>query len=597
MVSQPFEFPSISIHATQVCLGLTITAVVLGCVYAPHNGISLVESVTSTGQCVAQNHAELVTSHVVGDLMDSVQRNADLLRKGTVSWSGVETYASNNPPTSDVYMSSLPAVMLGTQAKALNLVSTFMMKDGSVFSAESVQGSVVGRMYSSVTTECWEASYSTSSGYGAWEPSTKGPLNVGCGTVTTAWWYTRALAMANGATNMTTASISSGNIGITHMVHEETSNTIFGGEMDGITIAQHLAQGKPVQGESYIVSTTNSVETLLASTEDSAQAQLQSVTDVDAGSVGGLTGASASTLRSKFGSFADVWSRSATLEIAESSGQLAKRCAGSQTAYIAIEEHNGAPVSLQQLHLPSADLHLLLVNTIPSHSRKHSYESASYATYALSAVAILIMSLGLVHPFVEYAWAHRWSLQMICFIIFTCTTFIFHGIWSIEYSTSHKDAVDDFLKQLSKSIGSGVSFGYSDAWQMGSQAERIWYFTGAPTSNLSTMNTWTVDMMSDFYSSSPKMAALRFGTTEGLEQAANGTADGIQVLSRNTSAACLVTYLADGITVDAAYPSNCHYDPRYTDWYIPKLQVTDTNGHVHGGKTDTDISYEIEQAR
>ena len=130
-----------------------------------------------------------------------------------------------------------------------------------------------------------------------------------------------------------------------------------------------------------------------------------------------------------------------------------------------------------------------------------------------------------------------------------------------------------------------------------SLAERIWYFTGAPTSNLSTMNTWTVDMMSDFYSSSPKMAALRFGTTEGLEQAANGTADGIQVLSRNTSAACLVAYLADGITVDAAYPSNCHYDPRYTDWYIPKLQVTDTNGHVHGGKTDTDISYEIEQAR
>ena len=101
-----------------------------------------------------------------------------------------------------------------------------------------------------------------------------------------------------------------------------------------------------------------------------------------------------------------------------------------------------------------------------------------------------------------------------------------------------------------------------------SQAERIWYFTGAPTSNLSTMNTWTVDMMSDFYSSSPKMAALRFGTTEGLEQAANGTSDGIQVLSRNSSAACLVAYLADGITVDAAYPSNCHYDPRYTDWYI-----------------------------
>ena len=391
MVSQPFEFPSISIHAPQVCLGLTITAVVLGCVYAPHNGISLVESVTSTGQCVAQNHAELVTSHVVGDLMDSVQRNADLLRKGTVSWSGVETYASNNPPTSDVYMSSLPAVMLGTQAKALNLVSTFMVKDGSVFSAESMQGGVVGRMYSSVTTECWEASYSTSSGYGAWEPSTKGPLNVGCGTVTTAWWYTRALAMANGATNMTTASISSGNIGITHMVHEETSNTIFGGEMDGITIAQHLAQGKPVQGESYIVSTTNSVETLLASTEDSAQAQLQSVTDVDAGSVGGLTGASASTLRSKFGSFADVWSRSATLEIAESSGQLAKHCAGSQTAYIAIEEHHGAPISLQQLHLPSADLHLLLVS---SNREYQLFSSNTYVAWIFASIlSLLFVSL------------------------------------------------------------------------------------------------------------------------------------------------------------------------------------------------------------
>ena len=63
------------------------------------------------------------------------------------------------------------------------------------------------------------------------------------------------------------------------------------------------------------------------------------------------------------------------------------------------------------------------------------------------------------------------------------------------------------------------------------------------------------------------MAALRFGTTEGLEQAANGTADGIQVLSRNSSAACLVPYLADGITVDAAYTSNCNYDPRYTAWF------------------------------
>ena len=88
------------------------------------------------------------------------------------------------------------------------------------------------------------------------------------------------------------------------------------------------------------------------------QAQLQSVADVDAGSVGRLTGASASTLRhrSKFGSFADIWSRSATLEIAESSGQLAKHCAGSQTAYIAVEERGGAPISLQQLHLPSADM-------------------------------------------------------------------------------------------------------------------------------------------------------------------------------------------------------------------------------------------------
>ena len=60
-----------------------------------------------------------------------------------------------------------------------------------------------------------------------------------------------------------------------------------------------------------------------------------------------------------------------------------------------------------------------------------------------------------------------------------------------------------------------------------------------------------------------------------LEQGANDTLSNVSsttsVLSQvflGNGNACLRTYFADGVTVDATNPEDCHYDPRFTEWYI-----------------------------
>ena len=116
--------------------------------------------------------------------------------------------------------------------------------------------------------------------------------------------------MNSGATYTGADTISSGYMGIVHMVHQTSDNVVVGGEMDGRTLSEWLSKGKPVEGEIYVVSTSNSEETLVSSTEASAQAQLQSLFAVDPGSVGGLTGSSAQTLQSQLGTFTSLWSKS-----------------------------------------------------------------------------------------------------------------------------------------------------------------------------------------------------------------------------------------------------------------------------------------------
>ena len=214
-----------------------------------------------------------------------------------------------------------------------------MQGEGHVFSSEIQQQSVnpIGMIYRHDTGLCWQAPYSAASGYGEWAESNTGPLGASCASVSSTEWYTKANTLSGGSTYTSAGAISSGYIGILHMVHEPVNGIVFGGELDGRTLREWLNKGKPVQGEIYVVSTSNSEETLVATTETSVQSQLYSSSAVDAGTVGGLTGSSAQTLRTHFGNFATIWSSSATVALAESSGLVSQRCPSDQSAaYIAV---------------------------------------------------------------------------------------------------------------------------------------------------------------------------------------------------------------------------------------------------------------------
>ena len=223
----------------------------------------------------------------------------------------------------------------------------------------------IARLYRNDTGLCWQASYSASSGYGAWVETSTGPLNTSCATVSSATWYVRANSMNSGATYTGTGSISSGYMGFIHMVHQPGSGVVVGGEMDGRTLSEELAKGKPAHGEVYVVSTSNAQETLVASTEASAQSQLLSPSAVEAGSVGGLTGTSAQTLQSQLGTFTSVWSHSASVSMAEEHGLVSQRCpSNTSAAYIAIGPEKRAFTSQQTSSLQrlnNTDLQLLLV--------------------------------------------------------------------------------------------------------------------------------------------------------------------------------------------------------------------------------------------
>ena len=282
----------------------------------------------------------------------------------------METYA-NSGTGSTVYKSSLPALMLGTVFSTRDLVSLWAaFNTGEVLSAEwvSTSSTPVGRMYSPSSGLCWQASYSSSTGYGTWAQTTTGPLNTSCAAVTSAAWYTNATTLSSGANSTAAGTISSGYIGITHMIHETSHNVVFGGEMDGRTLSNSLNHGKPVQGEIYVVSATESSATLVAATESTVQSQLESTFAVDPTIVGNLAGSSASSLESSFGSFFQMWSRSASVSMADSYGQVATRCPSSTSpAYIALGASNSLYSSVQTSSLQrfqtDTNLQLMLVSS------------------------------------------------------------------------------------------------------------------------------------------------------------------------------------------------------------------------------------------
>ena len=267
--------------------------------------------------------------------------------------------------------------MISVLSGITDFVTQWAVIDQSVVTAEWVATSSrpVAKLYHNDTGLCWEAPYKTSTGYGTWTQSTTGPLGVNCSSVTTAEWYTNALSLTNG-TNMTYAGpISSGYIGITYMAHVITQNAVFGGELDGRTLGQKLAPGKPVQGEIYVVSVDSlGIKTLVASTEASVQPQLASSVAVNPDSVGGLTGSTATSIEQSLGSWSSLWAWSETVSMAESYGYVSQHCPSDSTgAYVAISAgseylssdfSSKSATSLQRLDTTTG-LRLLLVCLTP----------------------------------------------------------------------------------------------------------------------------------------------------------------------------------------------------------------------------------------
>ena len=328
------------------------------------------------------------------------------------TWDTVETYIINGT-SSDVYNSSLPALMLGVVFSTSDLVSLWAVFNSSdVFSAEWVSSSSkpVGRMYSRGI--CWEAPYSSRTGYGPWAQTAIGPLGTSCTTVTSAPWYTRAASLSPGANSTDAGTISSGHIGITHMTHENSRNVVFGGEMDGRTLSNNLNSGKPVQGEIYVVSATESSETLVATTESITESQLQSTSAVDPSMVRKLTGSSASSLKSSFGSFFQMWTRSATVPMADSYGQVATRCPSStSSAYVALGASDALysrtqSSSLQQFHTETS-IRLMLV----------SAQLSQYMLYLMCAALTNAAVSNPSHPVcapLPHVFSPTCSLDIVC---------------------------------------------------------------------------------------------------------------------------------------------------------------------------------------
>ena len=262
---------------------------------------------------------------------------------------------------------------------------------------------VKAKLYRHDTRACWEAPYSSSTGYGTWAQTTTGPLGVQCSSVSSAAWYQRALALSDGSTSTVTEAISTGYMGLTHMLRETSSSAVFGGELDGRTLSALLNKGKPVKGEVYVISTAQSTETLLTTTEASVLRALNSSSAVDVTAVGGLTGSSASSLKSVLSSFSDGWLQSESASAAESNGLVARRCPSNTTAaYIALGTWNtifplkatlegtatvpNKPhVSLQRFGSNSS-LQLLLVTVLPVGSYQTGVESMA----ALTTVCIFL---------------------------------------------------------------------------------------------------------------------------------------------------------------------------------------------------------------
>lgn len=198
-----------------------------------------------------------------------------------------------------------------------------------------------------------------------------------------------------------------------------------------------------------------------------------------------------------------------------------------------------------------------------------------FVLYATVATIVLALSCGcaitllFIRPFQP---SPQWSRFTLVSATVSLLALVFF-LWTILVTVHHRDAVEDFMDQLTNSTDVFLDAALKDSLKMVKQAYQIWEFTGAETSALAPTTVWSAEMLQDFYDSS-RLSTLRFATTAGLERSANATVEGVRVLNREfygsgaTRRECMVTYMADGTTHDSVnYPDDCHYDPRYTKWY------------------------------
>ena len=282
---------------------------------------------------------------------------------------------------------------------------------------------------------------------------------------------------------MMAESVSSGYIGLTYMVHESTSNAVFGGELDGRTLRSHLNKGKPVEGEIYVVATGSSGETLLTSTEASVQAQLNSTIAVDPASVGGLTGSSASTLQTTLNTFTNLWLRSTTVSMADTYGQVSSRCPSSTTAaYIALDNgkdlFSDQPSTSLQRYQTSDQSQLLLVNALHNDAYIDFISWCSVMTIILSTVATSLLILLFITTMLGTLTHLRLGLIGAAVVLYGCI-FV---MWLVYVTTSHRSAVEDLTLQLTHAMDSLPNAALQDSLKLAKQAFQTWYFTGAPTS-------------------------------------------------------------------------------------------------------------------
>jgi len=272
-----------------------------------------------------------------------------------------------------------------------------------------------------------------------------------------------------------------------------------------------------------------------------------------------------------------MWTRSATVPMADSYGQVATRCPSStSSAYIAITAghhwFSGKAASSLQRFQTETELQLMLVNTIGEGTYRSKIDLAVSACIVLSCMFMLTVVLLFFAVFSRSF--RQWFADLLgstmqkasgvwqVVVKFAILLIILHSVfWVVCISAEHNNLRQDNFAQVNDGVVQAVGFQFRVASSLTRQASAIWYHTGASITGLSQFDGWTSSLVKP-------TERLRFGTYTGVEQSVSWTnSSEFRVLSRVSSNNCLITYLADGVTQDTTIPPNCHSDPRFTEWY------------------------------